>query len=83
MLQEQQMAAAGSAARGRWLLSSALLLTVCLVTALSCLLASLLSKPDIRFLVLLDAGSVHTSVYTYRSVMALMRCILLGTNTML
>lgn len=77
------MAAAGSAARGRWLLSSALLLTVCLVTALSCLLASLLSKPDIRFLVLLDAGSVHTSVYTYRSVMALMRCILLGTNTLL
>ena len=52
-------------------------------TALSGLLAWLLSTPDIRFLVLLDAGSVHTSVYTYRSVMALVRCILLGTNTLL
>ena len=40
-----------------------------LVAATSGLVSwSLTSSPADRYLVLLDAGSVHTSVYTYRSV---------------
>merc|ERR1719312_1689396 len=36
------------------------------LTGLTCVLAWVLRVPDVRYLVLLDAGSVHTSVYTYR-----------------
>merc|ERR1711946_87947 len=36
------------------------------LTGLTCVLAWVLRVPDVRYLILLDAGSVHTSVYTYR-----------------
>lgn len=52
--------------RRLWTLTSVMLLTISVVTTLSCVLAWMLSAPDVRYLILLDAGSVHTSVYTYR-----------------
>ena len=50
----------------RWRMTSLLLLTMSILTGLTCVLAWVLSVPDVRYLILLDAGSVHTSVYTYR-----------------
>ena len=47
-------------------MTSLLLLTMSVLTGLTCVLAWVLSVPDVRYLILLDAGSVHTSVYTYR-----------------
>ena len=52
--------------RSRWRMTSLLLVTMSALTGLTCLLAWVLRVPDVRYLVLLDAGSVHTSVYTYR-----------------
>ena len=53
--------------RCRWMLTSLLLLTMFLVTTVSVLLAWVMSQPSQdKYLVLLDAGSVHTSVYTYK-----------------
>ena len=47
-------------------MTSLLLLTMSVLTGLTCVLAWVLSVPDVRYLILLDAGTVHTSVYTYR-----------------
>ena len=58
--------------RRLWTLTSVMLLTISVVTTLSCVLAWMLSAPDVRYLILLDAGSVHTSVYTYRLVIELL-----------
>ena len=59
----------GSSARGAWLGLSCSLLVVGLVLATSGLVSwSLTGPPGERYVVVLDAGSVHTSVYTYRSV---------------
>ena len=52
--------------RSRWMMTSLLLLTMSVLAGLSCILAWVLSVADVRYLILLDAGSVHTSVYTYR-----------------
>ena len=52
--------------RSRWRMTSLLLVTMSVLTGLTCVLAWVLRVPDVRYLVLLDAGSVHTSVYTYR-----------------
>jgi len=60
------MASMKQKTRTRWSMTSLLLLTMSILTALSCLLVWVLSVPDVRYLILLDAGSVHTSVYTYR-----------------
>ena len=48
-------------------MASMVMLSLFIVTMVSCLSAWLLT-PDHheRYLILLDAGSVHTSVYTYR-----------------
>ena len=52
-----------------WVVLSLSLLVAGLVLSTSGLVSwSLTKRPADRFLVLLDAGSVHTSVYTYRSV---------------
>ena len=60
------MASMQQKTRTRWSMTSLLLLTMSILSALSCLLVWVLSVPDVRYLILLDAGSVHTSVYTYR-----------------
>ena len=50
-----------------WHLVSLLCGLVCLLTSVGAVTAwCLLPAPPDRYLVLLDAGSVHTSVYTYR-----------------
>ena len=53
----------------RWRMTTLLLLTMSVLIGLTCVLAWVLSVPDVRYLILLDAGSVHTSVtsvYTHR-----------------
>lgn len=60
------MASMKQKTRSRWWMTSLLLVTMSILTGLCCLLFWVLSVPDIRYLILLDAGSVHTSVYTYR-----------------
>ena len=54
--------------RSRWKLASMVLMSLSLVTIVSCLASWFLSGTSghDRYLILLDAGSVHTSVYTYR-----------------
>ena len=59
----------------RWRMTSLLLLTMSVLTALTCILAWVLSVPDVRYLILLDAGSVHTSVYTYRYISVNCYCL--------
>ena len=51
----------------RWMTGSLVLMLMFLVVTVSSVLAWVWSVPSHdRYLVLLDAGSVHTSVYTYR-----------------
>lgn len=50
------------------LLSLSLLVAGLVLTTSGLVSWSLTTRPADRYLVLLDAGSVHTSVYTYRSV---------------
>jgi len=64
---EDQLMMTKQKTRCRWMLTSLLLLTMFLVTTVSVLLAWVMSQPSQdKYLVLLDAGSVHTSVYTYK-----------------
>ena len=50
------------------MLSLSLLVAGLVLTTSGLVSWSLTTRPTDRYLVLLDAGSVHTSVYTYRSV---------------
>ena len=69
MFQPQEMLPKKRTGRLGWVLLSRILLVVGLVLTSSGLASwSLTRRPADRYLVLLDAGSVHTSVYTYRSV---------------
>ena len=68
VFQPDQMTTKRRPRRWGWLfLSLFLLLSGLALTTFALVSWSLTSRPADRFLVLLDAGSVHTSVYTYRS----------------
>lgn len=63
----EEMTKVSGVRRLSWLaLSCCLLLTGLALTTSGLVCWSLHSPPQDRFLILLDAGSVHTSVYTYR-----------------
>ena len=66
--EENQTAMKMNQTRSRWKLASLVLMSLSLVTIVSCLVSWFLggSGHHERYLILLDAGSVHTSVYTYR-----------------
>ena len=69
LFQPEEMLTKRTGRRWGWAVLSLCLLVSGLVLTTSGLVTwSLKSRPSDRYLVLLDAGSVHTSVYTYRSV---------------
>ena len=69
LFQPEEMLTKRTGRRLGWLVLSLCLLVAGLVLSTSGLVIwSLTRRPADRYLVLLDAGSVHTSVYTYRSV---------------
>ena len=69
LFQPEEMLTKRTGRRWGWVVLSLCLLVAGLGLTTSALVSwSLNSSPADRYLVLLDAGSVHTSVYTYRSV---------------